>query len=95
MKKFAVIFLVILNLSVLTLPAFSLTDEEVKQKIIDDSIKSYSGKCPCPYSKMKSGRKCGIRSAYKKPNGEKPICFSSDITQEMIDRYRSKFGDRE
>lgn len=34
MKKFAAVLLILLNLFILAFPAFSLTDEEVKQKII-------------------------------------------------------------
>ncbi len=49
------------------------------QSIINKSVASYKGNCPCPWSTMKNGRKCGKNSAWSKPGGAKPICYSSDI----------------
>lgn len=54
------------------------------QKIIERSIRSYSGNCPCPYNTMRNGRRCGGNSAYSKPGGRSPICFPSDVTEAMI-----------
>ena len=54
---------------------FSKTPEQV----IQDSISQYPGKCPCPYSIMSNGKKCGKRSAYSKPGGYEPLCYVSDI----------------
>ena len=54
---------------------FSKTPEQ----IIQDSISQYPGKCPCPYSIMSNGKKCGKRSAYSKPGGYEPLCYVSDI----------------
>jgi hypothetical protein len=87
MKKL-VVFLVIFNLFAFTSPVFSLSDEEIKKKIIQESIMNYPGRCPCPYSTMSNGRSCGRRSAYSKPGGYSPICYPSDVTKEMIDEYR-------
>lgn len=82
------VFLVIL----LALPAFSITDEEIKTRIIQQSINSYPGRCACPYSLMKNGRKCGAMSAYSKPGGFSPICYPSDVTPKMIDEYRRNYS---
>ena len=49
------------------------------EQMIQDSISQYPGKCPCPYSVMSNGKKCGKRSAYSKPRGYEPLCYVSDI----------------
>ncbi len=65
----------------------SLGDEnkdQIIQQIISESIASYPGKCACPYQKTSNGSRCGKRSAYSKPGGYEPICFPSDVKDEMI-----------
>ncbi len=52
------------------------------EEIIKESIANYPGKCPCPYSIMSNGQKCGKRSAYSKPGGYEPVCYLSDISGE-------------
>ena len=49
------------------------------EEMIKESITNYPGKCPCPYSIMSNGKKCGKRSAYSKPGGYEPLCYISDI----------------
>ena len=49
------------------------------EEMIKESIANYPGKCPCPYSIMSNGQKCGKRSAYSKPGGYEPLCYISDI----------------
>jgi len=66
----------------------SLADAQVKELIIQQSIDSYPGTCPCPYSRARNGSRCGGRSAYSRPGGYAPICYTSDITKEMIAKYR-------
>lgn len=66
------------------------TDAEIKQEIINASIASYRGSCPCPYNADRAGRRCGARSAYNRPGGAAPLCFESDVTQKMVDDYRKK-----
>lgn len=60
-----------------------LTDQEIRQKILAASLANYDGPCPCPYS----GLNCKGRSAYDR-RGE-PLCFFSDVTPEMIARFRT------
>ena len=55
------------------------TFSKTPAQIIQDSISQYPGKCPCPYSIMSNGKKCGKRSAYSKPGGYEPLCYVSDI----------------
>jgi hypothetical protein len=68
-----------------------LSDAEIKQQIIRNSIASYPGNCPCPYSGASNGSSCGRRSAYSKPGRYDPICYPSDVTPEMIRQYRKRF----
>ncbi|AYN07663.1 YHYH domain-containing protein (plasmid) [Alteromonas sp. RKMC-009] len=72
------------------LPAISQTDDVIVKLIIADSIKGYSGNCPCPYNTTSNGSRCGNRSAYSKPGGYEPICYSTDVTPDMIKTYRSR-----
>jgi hypothetical protein len=45
------------------------TDKEIREILIRDSIRSYPGPCPCPYSRNRGGYQCGGTSAYSKPGG--------------------------
>jgi len=70
--------------------AEALTDEQIRELIIKESIADYSGACPCPYSEKSSGDKCGDSSAYSKPRGQEPLCYSKDISTDKVDKYRRK-----
>lgn len=65
------------------------SDAEIKAILIQQSIASYSGRCPCPYNRTSNGSKCGKRSAYSKPGGASPLCYPSDVTPAMVTRYRN------
>ena len=69
-----------------------LSDSQVKAMMIQDSIASYSGRCPCPYNAASNGSRCGRRSAYSKPGGYAPLCYDTDITAEMVNQYKSRRG---
>lgn len=66
----------------------SMSDAQIKQAIIRQSIASYSDSCPCPYSTARNGSRCGGRSAYSRPGGEAPICYASDISAAQVAAYR-------
>ena len=83
-----VIFLAILTFS--TFAKSDLSDAQVKQQLINTSIASYPGKCACPYNVTSNGSRCGRRSAYSKPGGYAPLCYDSDVTEQMIIRYRER-----
>ena len=72
--------------------AQAVSDEKVKELIIQQSIASYSGRCPCPYNIMSNGRRCGDRSAYSRPGGKSPICYERDIPKSVVERYRRRFN---
>jgi hypothetical protein len=61
---------------------------EIAAILIERSIANYRGNCPCPESRDRAGRRCGARSAYSKPGGAAPLCYVSDVTDRMIERYR-------
>jgi hypothetical protein len=66
-----------------------LSESKIKQLIIQDSISNYPGNCPCPYNTARNGSSCGRRSAYSRPGGYAPICYESDVTQQMVHTYRA------
>ena len=37
-----------------------------------------TGSCSCPYDTDRAGRTCGGRSAYSRPNGDRPVCYQDD-----------------
>ena len=67
------------------------TNNEIKQELIRQSISSYSGSCPCPYNSARNGSRCGGRSAYSRPGGYSPLCYPSDVTNDMIMKYRNQY----
>src|ERR1044072_9281317 len=68
--------------------ASAQSEAQVKQQIIRQSIAAYPGPCPCPYSVMRNGRRCGGRSRLRRPGGYAPICYPADVTQAQIDAWR-------
>lgn len=70
--------------------SFAVTDQEVRKMIINESLQSYPGNCPCPYNTMRNGRRCGGRSAYSRPGGWSPLCYDKDISNQMVKDYREQ-----
>lgn len=68
----------------------AVSDEQVKQQIIQESINSYPGNCPCPYNHAKNGSRCGKRSAWNRSGGYAPICYKEEITGEMVSEWRGR-----
>ena len=90
MKKLILILSIFLSLSVSA--KSNLSDDQVKQQMINQSIESYSGSCPCPYNTASNGSRCGRRSAYTKPGGYAPLCYDTDITSQMVKQFRGRNG---
>jgi hypothetical protein len=90
MKKALRLFVVFLALGVAWGQSSRQTksDAQIRQEIVNASVASYSGSCPCPYNTDRAGRRCGARSAYSRPGGAAPLCYPSDVTQKMVDDYR-------
>lgn len=68
----------------------ALSDAQIRQILIDESIAAYSGNCPCPYSTARNGSRCGKRSAYSREGGAAPLCYAKDVTEEMVSTYRDQ-----
>ena len=66
------------------------SDSEIRDQLIQQSIASYRGNCPCPYNVDRAGRRCGARSAYSRPNGASPLCYPSDVSEETVSKYRKR-----
>ena len=82
-------FLTALAITFAAQPAFARpTEAQIKQKIIDASINSYPGNCPCPYNTDRAGRRCGGRSAYNRAGGYSPKCYPSDVSAAEARAYR-------
>ena len=89
MKK---LLLLSLFVSLTALAKSDLSDIQIKKLMIQDSIASYTGNCPCPYNLASNGSSCGRRSAYSRPSGAAPLCYESDISKQMVDTYRKRSG---
>lgn len=76
--------------------AKALTDDQVKDLIVRDSIAEYQSTghpCACPYNTARNGSSCGGRSAYSRPGGAAPLCYRKDVTAGMVLDYRSAHPD--
>lgn len=86
------LYLVFLFVSSIAIAGKNLLNYQIKQQIIQESIASYRGSCPCPYNVTRNGSQCGRRSASSRIGGASPICYPEDITQSMIDQYKVRKG---
>jgi hypothetical protein len=68
------------------------SDDDIRRLLMQQSVAVYSGSCPCPNSRNRGGARCGGNSAYSRPGGERPLCYPSDVTAEMIRRYRESLA---
>jgi hypothetical protein len=69
-----------------------VSDAQIWQSIIRESINSYPRTCPCPYSANALGGRCGDRSAYRRGDRASPMCYPQDIPDEHIARYRERLN---
>ena len=68
----------------------TLSDTQVKQAIIEESIAEYPGTCACPFNRARNGSSCGRRSAWSKAGGYAPICYANEVTKAMIKAWRER-----
>ena len=74
-----------------TAQAAVLNDEQVRQQIIQSSISDYLATghpCACPYNLARNGSLCGGRSAYSRPGGASPLCYTKDVSDKMVAEWR-------
>lgn len=72
--------------------AAAVSDDAIRQQMIQESLDDYPGNCPCPYNIMRNGRSCGGRSAYSRPGGYSPLCYKDDVSDEDVRDYRQSHG---
>ena len=66
-----------------------LSDGQIRQLLVKESINAYAGACPCPESRNDAGQKCGKNSAYSKSGGDsRPLCYPSNVSDTAIKKYR-------
>ncbi|WLI78948.1 hypothetical protein Q5705_02265 [Kosakonia sp. H02] len=68
----------------------ALSDAQVKQEIISESIAQYPGTCACPFNQARNGSSCGKRSAWSRAGGYSPICYADEVSKEMIKAWRER-----
>jgi hypothetical protein len=69
----------------------SLSDAQVRQAIIQDSVARYQATghpSACPFNLMRNGRQCVGRSAYSRPGGASPLRFDRDVSDGMVADWR-------
>lgn len=67
-----------------------MTDEQVRERIVRESVGSYAGSCACPENTDAAGRRCGARSAYSKPGGARPLCYTHEVSDEQVRGFRRR-----
>jgi hypothetical protein len=72
--------------------AAPMSDDDIREAVIAESIASYPGNCPCPFNTDRAGRRCGGRSAHSRAGGNSPICYPGEVTPEQIRAYRARHG---
>ena len=82
------LFLLLADIS--TAQTAQLTDEQVRDLLVAQSLRSYPGNCPCPYNVDRAGRLCGKRSAWSKPGGASPLCYATEVSSEQIRAFRAR-----
>lgn len=83
--------------AVLAQQAPTLTDDQVRQQIVQENVSAYLATghpCACPYNSMRNGAACGGRSAYSRPGGASPLCYPKDVSDGMVADWRRKHGAR-
>jgi len=84
--RIILLIIILITISITTHAQQSLSDEQIKNILIQQSISYYLssiGNCPCPYNRDRVGRTCGKRSAWSRVGGYSPLCYPNDVTQEM------------
>ena len=71
----------------------TLTDDQVRQQIVQESVAAYLATghpCACPYNSARNGSSCGGRSAYSKPGGASLRCYPADVTDGMVVEWKRR-----
>src|SRR5690348_7324372 len=91
-----IVSLIILSLSAsgqIVLRSGALDNNQIRRKIIEDSVENYPGTghpCACPYNSARDGTTCSGRSAYSRPGGAEPFCYPSDVSDQMVSKWKEQ-----
>jgi hypothetical protein len=67
-----------------------LTDNRIRQRILQESQSHYSGRCVCQYQTRDShGRSCKGRHEVIREKPQ-PLCYPSQVTREMVSDWRQR-----
>jgi hypothetical protein len=67
-----------------------LSDNRVRQRIMQESQTRYGGRCVCPYQTNDlKGRSCKGRHEVVTTQ-PRPICYPSQVTREMVSDWRRR-----
>jgi hypothetical protein len=72
--------------------AATLTDTQIRQKMIAESIAAYPGRCPCPHIVASNGSHSGKRSAWSKAGGYAPLYYPAEVSDEAVKAWLQKHG---
>ena len=70
-----------------------LSDQQIAEMVVRESRSAYYSTghpCACPEDRASNGSRCGGRSAWSKPGGANPLCYVSDVSQALIEKYRAR-----
>jgi hypothetical protein len=67
-----------------------LSDDRVRQRIMQESQARFGGRCLCPYQTSDlNGRSCkGRHEVITTP--PRPICYPNQVTKEMVNEWRQR-----
>lgn len=71
----------------------SFTDSQIRWLLIGGGHTSNEEPCQCPWDRDVDGSVCGERSAYCRPNGDAPVCYESDVSDETVQAWRDAHTD--
>ena len=83
---------IFLSLPTIAQESAQMSDDAIRDAIIQQSIQSYPGNCPCPYNTDRAGRRCGKRSAWSRPGGASPMCYASDVSEKDVQIHKQVKG---
>ncbi len=69
------------------LSACSFLEEPIEQRVVNWSLANYPGSCGCPFSVDGAGNLCAGQSAWSQNAPDKPVCYASEVTLDLIARY--------
>ncbi|OSJ36486.1 hypothetical protein BSZ19_04075 [Bradyrhizobium japonicum] len=75
----------------------ALTAAAIAAILIQASRDQYHARgkpCACPDDLMRNGRRCGGNSAHSRAGGAAPLCYPSDVPEDMIELYRKNVANR-